>query len=68
VTCKEKARLFAEYNQGVSEWAQAVQRLNDQAAVNQSQYLELLSSVDEARAKTHRQKAAFSKHIEEHGC
>jgi hypothetical protein len=68
VDCKEKARLFAEYNQGVSGGARAVQQLSDRAAVSQNQYFEYLSQVDEARAKTHRQKAAFSKHLEEHGC
>ena len=65
--CKEKDRLLEEYNRGVTEWAQAVENLKD-AGMGQSRYLELLSLVDEARARTHRAKAAQAKHVTEHGC
>jgi hypothetical protein len=65
--CKEKDRLLDAYNHSVSEWAKAVQNLKD-AGLGGRRYLELLSLVDEARAQTHRAKAAQAKHITEHGC
>jgi hypothetical protein len=67
MTCDEKERLFNEYNACVSDWAQAVERLKD-AASSQSRYLELLSSVDDARGKTQRAKAEHMRHMAEHGC
>jgi hypothetical protein len=65
--CKEKDRLLEAYNRGVTEWAQAVESLKD-AGMGQTRYLELLSLVDEARAKTQRAKAAQATHVTEHGC
>ena len=65
--CKDKDRLLEEYNRGVTEWSKAVENLKD-AGMGQSRYLELLSLVDEARAKTQRAKAAHAKHVTEHGC
>jgi hypothetical protein len=65
--CSEKDRLHEAYNRGVTEWALAVENLKD-AGMGQTRYLELLSLVDEARAKTQRAKAAQAKHVTEHGC
>jgi hypothetical protein len=65
--CTEKDRLLEAYNHGVTEWAKAVQNLQD-AGLGQSRYLELLSLVDDARARTQRAKAAQAKHVAEHGC
>jgi hypothetical protein len=65
--CKEKGHLLEEYNRSVTEWAKAVDNLKD-AGMGQSRYLELLSVVDEARARTQRAKAAQAKHATEHGC
>jgi hypothetical protein len=65
--CNQKDRLLDEYNRGVTEWMRAVENLKD-AGMGQSRYLELLSLVDEARAKTQRAKAAQAKHVAEHGC
>jgi len=67
MTCEEKERLFNEYNACVSDWAHAVERLKD-AGSSQSRYLELLSFVDDARAKTQRAKAEHMNHMAEHGC
>lgn len=64
--CKEKDRLLEEYDHGVNEWAKAVQNLKD-AGMGQSRYLELLSLVDDARARTQRAEAAQAKHVAEHG-
>jgi hypothetical protein len=66
--CKDTDRLLAEYNQGVQEWSQAVQRLSEQAGAGHGAYLIFFSQVDEARAKTQRAKAAYATHVEEHGC
>jgi hypothetical protein len=65
--CKEKDRLIEEYHRCITEWSKAVENLKD-AGMGQSRYLELLSLVDEARAKTQRTKAAQAKHVTEHGC
>ena len=63
--CIHKNRLLTDYNQGVIEWSQAVRSLSDNAG---NEFTALLSKVDEARAKTHRAKAAYAAHIAEHGC
>jgi hypothetical protein len=67
MACEEKDRLLDEYNQAVTKWAQAVQGLSG-AGTSQSAYLELLSRVDDARANTHRAKAAFTQHVAKHHC
>jgi hypothetical protein len=51
-TARKRYRLITKYNRGVREWAQAVGQVNDQADAPQSQYLELLGLVDDARATT----------------
>ena len=67
MACDEKDRLIDEYHQTVSKWAEAVQSLSD-AGLSQDRYLQLLSRVDDARASTHRAKAACAKHASNHGC
>ena len=59
---------LGEYNQGVQEWSQAVQRLSEQAGAGHGTYMLFLSEVDEARVRTQRAKAAYAMHVEEHGC
>jgi hypothetical protein len=66
--CAEKDRLFAAYNRCVAVWSQAVQSLSDHAGTQSSDFLILLSQVDDARAATQRAKAACAKHTVEHGC
>jgi hypothetical protein len=63
--CADKSRLLAEYNRSVTEWSHAVRSLSHNAG---NEFTALLSKVDEARAKTHRAKAAYAAHIAEHGC
>jgi hypothetical protein len=60
--------MLAEYNYCVQLWSKVVQRLGDQAGVGHGQYLRLLEEVDEARINTQKAKAAYTKHVDEHGC
>jgi hypothetical protein len=66
--CTDKDRLLFEYNRRVQEWSLAVQHLSDQAGAGHIAYLNLLSQVDEARAKTERAKGTYEEHINDHGC
>jgi hypothetical protein len=66
--CADKGRLLVEYNRDVTEWSKAVKRLGSHAGTRDSDFLVLLSMVDEARAKTQRAKAAYAAHTAAHGC
>ena len=68
VICKERDRLFDEYNLGVTAWSYEVNRLSDQAGMQYEGYQGLLNAVEEAHEKTRRAKVAYEKHIAEHGC
>lgn len=66
--CADKDRLLTAYNRGVQEWSQAVQRLSDQAGASLGNWVLFLRNVEDARTKTQRAKAAYEKHLGEHGC
>jgi|HubBroStandDraft_2_1064218.scaffolds.fasta_scaffold4116553_1 hypothetical protein len=66
--CKDKDRLLFEYNRCVQEWSRAVQHLANQAGADRGTYIMFLGRIDEARDKTHRAKAVYATHVQEHGC
>ena len=68
VVCLDNERLFLYYNRCVMEWSKAVQHLNGQVSMDDDLYLKLLELVDIARARTAEAKAAYRKHVAEHGC
>jgi len=68
VYCGGKDRLFAEYNRCASEWANAVQVRNGEAARGLGDFERLLGLVDDARAATERAKAAYMEHVAVHRC
>jgi hypothetical protein len=65
---EDKDHLLAEYNRGVQEWSQAVQRLSAQAGVDHINYIRILDRVNEVRARTQRARDAYVRHVDNHGC
>ena len=68
MACEDKARLSSECKRDISEWAQAVLRLSDQAGMGQADYLLLLSRVEDARTEVQKTRLPILKHIAENVC
>jgi hypothetical protein len=68
VGCKNKQRLLAGYNEAVSEWGNAIQRLKEQAGIDSNDYMILEKIADGWRLKTQMARAAYTKHVEVHDC
>ena len=66
--CDERNKLLVAYNECVNEWADAVQRLREQAGSDLAIHLPLLSAVEEAKARAAEAKARYEMHRAEHVC
>jgi hypothetical protein len=69
VLCDDRDRLLHEYNSAVLGVSQAVAKLADLAGTSSGSDYQLLSrEKDRAKARLKEARAAYERHIAEHGC
>lgn len=68
MSCEKKQQLLTEYNDAVSEWAEAIERLKIHTGVEPKGHGVLEKLVDGWHLKFEIAKAKYIEHLEIHGC